>query len=108
MSDVTWRMTLHLAPPTPTAAAVQAFCAIRRPDTVATVFEVDGVQVDLTREMKDNPALRDAGEQVHYLLPPGGEGKVVGPFEKSELMRMPCASILTIDLLTGVMRVTQA
>lgn len=108
MSDVTWKMTLHLEPPTPMAAAVQAFCAIRRPDTVATLFEVDGVEVDLARELKDNPALRDAGEQAHYLLPSTGEGKVAGPFEKSDLMCRPGASILTIGLLTGVMRVTRA
>ena len=31
MSVVTWRITLHLEAPTPTAAAVQAFCAVRHP-----------------------------------------------------------------------------
>lgn len=109
MSEVTWRFTLHLEAPTPTAAAVQAFCAVRRPDTRATVFEVDGVEVDLSEEMKTNPALRDAGERVHYLLPPGGgEGRVVGPLEKSDLLRAPGARILTLDLLTGEMRVTRA
>ena len=73
------------------------------------MFEVDGVEVDLSEEMKTDPALRDAGERVHYLLPPcGGEGKVVGPLEKGDLLCTPGARILTLDLLTGEMRVTQA
>ena len=108
MSEVIWRLVLHLEAPSPTAAAVQAFCVVRRPDTIANIFEVDGVEVDLSEEMESNPALRDAGESIHYLLPPSGEGKVAGPFEKSDLMSTPGARILTIDLLTGSMQVTQA
>ena len=108
MSVVTWRITLHLEAPTPTAAAVQAFCAVRHPDTLATLFDVDGIDVDLTKEIHSNPALRDAGECVHYLLPPSGEGKVAGPFELRDLMCISGAGILTIYLLTGRIEVTHA
>ena len=108
MSEITWRMILPLEAPTPVAAAAQAFCTVRRPDAVATGLEVDGVEVDLTRELEDNPALRDAGERVYYLLPLDGKGKADGPFGKDEIPTAAGAPILAMDLLTGDISVTQA
>ena len=107
MREITWRMTSPLGPSSRIAAAVQAFCALRRPDTTATIFEVDGEEVDLTQELKNNPALRDAGERVHYLLPKDGEGRAIGPFMEDEIPPTGGAQVLTMDLLTGVVSISQ-
>ena len=105
MAEVTWRITTHTPPQSLAHAAVEAFCAVRRPDTIATIFEVDGVPVDLTREIETRPALRDAGERVYYLLPLDGDGPAAGPFREGELPAAIEGPVLTMDLLTGAISV---
>ena len=108
MTQVIWKIDSPTPPQSPVLAAVEAFCAVRRPDTTATVFEVGGVRVDLTQELENNPALGDAGEWIHYLVPPDGEGAVQGPFKAHALPDASGRLILTMNLLTGDVSVEQA
>lgn len=101
MTQVIWRIDSPTPPQSPVLAAVEAFCAVRRPDTIATVFEVGSVRVDLTQELENNPALGDAGERIHYLVPPDGEGAVQGPFRGHALPDANGRLVLTMNLLTG-------
>ena len=78
MSKVVWRIHLRRQFLDPVDAAVQAFCAVRRTDTTATIFEVDGDVVDLTERLQNDPDLHKSGERAYYLLPPGGEGQSGG------------------------------
>ncbi len=108
MARVTWRIDTQSPPQSPARAAVEAFCAVRRLDTVATVFDVDGEAVDLTGEIAANPSLLELSEQVYFLLPAGGDGPAEGPYEKHELPVAHEGAILKIDLLTGKVSVKQA
>ena len=101
MTQVIWRIDSPTPPQSPVLAAVEAFCAVRRPDTIATIFEVDGVRVDLTQELENNPDLEDAGERIYYLVPPDGEGSVQGPFKGHALPDTDGRLVLTMNLLTG-------
>ena len=98
---VTWTYDPVVTPLNETHAAIDAFCTVRRPETIATVFDVAGATVDLTKALARDPSLRQAGEQVHYLVPVGLNGKVDGPFAIDELPADTDRPILTLDLLTG-------
>ncbi len=108
MARVTWRINTQSPPQSPAHAAVVAFCAVRRPDTIATVFDVDGEAVDLTREIAANPSLLELSEQVYFLLPAGGDGPAEGPLEENELPLVHEGAIVKLDLLTGKVSVKQA
>ena len=108
MSEVVWRIHLRRKVLEPVDAAVQAFCTVRRPDTTATLFEVDGAEVDLTEQLRRDPQLRKTGLRLHYLLPREGEGRAEGPFADGAIPNVVGAKILTFDTLTGVVTVRRA
>ena len=98
---VTWTYYPVVTPLNETHAAIDAFCTVRRPETIATVFDVAGATVDLTKALARDPSLRRAGEQLHYLVPAGLDGKVDGPFAIDELPADAERPILTLDMLPG-------
>lgn len=98
---VTWTYDPVVTPLNEIHAAIDAFCTVRRPETIATVFDVAGATVDLTKALARDPSLRQAGEQLHYLVPAGLDGKVDGPFAIDKLPADTDRPILTLDLLTG-------
>lgn len=108
MSKVVWRIHLRRQVLDPVAAAVQAFCIVRRSDTTATIFEVDGEVVDLTERLQNDPDLHKSGERAYYLLPPGGEGRAAGPFAEEAVPDLRGGQILMLDHLTGVVSVRWA
>lgn len=105
MSKVVWRIHIRRQVLDRVDAAVQAFCAVRRTDTTATIFEVDGDEVDLTERLQNDPDLHKRGERAYYLLPPGGEGRAAGPFAEEAVPDLHGGQILMLDLLTGVVSV---
>lgn len=108
LARVTWTIKTRFPPGSPVHAALEAFCAVRRPDTVATVFHVDGEVVDLAREIAANPSLLELSEHVYFLLPAGNDGPAEGPFNKNELPLVHEGAILKVDLVTGKVSVKRA
>ena len=103
MTRVGWGILLPSTSSPSAAQAAQASIELRQLNSVTTVFSVEGEEICVAEALDEDPSLRAAGEQVHYLIWRDAldEPQVYGPFDEEGIRDITGALILSMDLLTG-------